>query len=402
MVLPDLPGQSPPSPSPSLHARDQAAPPVPQPASARETPARPEALPPASPVAPPSSAAARPPASPLPPVAATPSPVAAPPEGWAEPIDPARFVALSLEEQVARLDGLADADGATVPHLLRSLLIGAQVDKAVREAALRAATRLGIGDYVPQATQWLHGKDEGLVSAALEYLGMFDAEKIIPMLGTFHASPSLKVRLTAMKVLSAHDPEQAVSLVIALLKSANPRHKSSATACLMSFDFALVREPLVDYLESMRDPGLLETVLSLFKSHPDPDNLFLLFRLSKCFTGEAAAQVQAAIDDGLAQIRDLQLMRPEVLTALVEAFPKRWEESQARKAAPPVYARSRRLAAPVAAGPALAAAPVARPAGATPVVPAPAKDEFDLREAILQGVAVGLGMLGVLWFFFLR
>lgn len=417
MALPDL-ADLPCQPSPSVlaskpappaaaastpRARNQGAPAAPASAPAPEGPASPAALASSGPLSP-SLAAASSLEAPTPPPTPSGMPLS---ENRTAPIDPARFAALPTERQVACLDELAEADGVSVSHLLRSLLIGAQVDKTVREAALRAATRLGIGDFVAQATPWLHGKDEGLVAAALEYLGLFDAEKIIPMLGAFHASPSLKVRLAAMKVLSAHDPEQAVSLVIALLKSANPRHKSSAAACLMSFDFALVREPLVDHLETTRDLGVLETVLTLFKSHPDPDNLFLLFRLSKCFAGEAAAQVQAASEAVQAQIRDLQLMTPDALARLLETFPKRWEETQARKAAPPPYARSRRPGAPVAAAPApnpsaSVSVSAARPPGASPAAPSPAPDDFDLREAILQGVAIGLGMLGVLWFFFLR
>ncbi|NLI76863.1 MAG: HEAT repeat domain-containing protein [Candidatus Riflebacteria bacterium] len=357
----------------------------------------PGGLPPAAPAAPAAPASSAAPTEKIQVAAGTAFPPSAPPSGDPRTFDEHRFFGRPPEDQCRWFDSLQAVEGAPdATTALRAALAGDRADKRVKEAALRAATRLGVGEFIEPARHWVQGTDEGLVTAALDYLGTMAPEKVLPLLGRFQASPHLRIQLAALRVLAAHEPEQAVALATAILKNPNPRLRASAVSALLTFDFPLIREPLTDFLESSRDPGLLESVLLLFKNNPDPENLFLLYRLQRSFAGESAAQVEAVATETTSQIEELQLVQPGQLEALVASFPTRWQEAQARKAAPPVYARKRPV--PGRPGAAPAAAPAFTPAALFPA----GRDPSAYREPVLLGVIIGLVVYGLLWALVLR
>ncbi len=164
-------------------------------------------------------------------------------------------------------------------------------------ALLRAGVRLVVGEFTGLAGKSLRSEDPGLVSAAIEYQGCFDSDNFFPLLGSFLQSKNARIKGSALKVLQQYDHSQALSIVKAMLGSHQEDQREAAFACLMSFDFTLVRPILVEYLLGNPSSREIDHCMCLFQANPDPGNLYELFRLEKKLVHpetEKAAAARAA------------------------------------------------------------------------------------------------------------
>jgi HEAT repeat protein len=207
----------------------------------------------------------------------------------------------------------------------------------VRAAVLRWAARLKIAGFEELASKWLNHSQEIFVVAGLQYLGKTDPEKTYNLIGRFLKSGSPKIRLAVFKILRDFDPMQGVSAIMAMLRASDKRNMAVAISCLMNIDFALVRDQVVEHLETSKAEALVEPVVALFQSNPHPENLFLLYRLEKVFQGPLRERICAVRNQNIALIKDLRLLNQTELNDLLGSLEQKHQSIKSKKIAPPPY-----------------------------------------------------------------
>jgi HEAT repeat protein len=207
----------------------------------------------------------------------------------------------------------------------------------LQAAALRAACRLQIAALLPEARKHVNSSHDVLVIAALEYLATFDPDKVQIVLGRLLKSGQPRIRGAAVRLLYQFDPIQAGSTLLSMLRTTERRNRQAAISSLMSFDFPLIRDQLVDLLETSKDQELLKPTLFLFQSNPHPDNLYQLYRLEKAFPKEWGEHLFAVRNANVDLIRSLRLMDPERLKEEISGLETRYLAQQNRRKRPPAY-----------------------------------------------------------------
>jgi len=247
------------------------------------------------------------------------------------------FFTLSEPDQCRWFAGLDLEEREKSREIFFTVLKNDSFSHKLKAIALRAALRLEMTDFKEFANRWIYHSNESLVAASLEYLAKIDPEKVFPLLGRFQKSPSLRIRIAAMKILWLQDPRQAISSILEFLKSPNPRTRSTAFSAMMSFDFSLIRESVVEILEASKDIEILDPVLLLFQNNPAPENIFLLYRLEKAFSEQISQKIYSVRLENVSLIENLKLMPEAELKALLDSLPQKLAELLSRKASSPSY-----------------------------------------------------------------
>ncbi len=265
------------------------------------------------------------------------SDVTPPPESRA--VSLSDFKSLSPEERVRKFNSWPALEQTDAVPCIENQVHDETVPPVVRAAALRTALRFRITEFAETAVAFCNGTEPTLIRAGMEYLGELDPEKVFPLLGMFMKSSDPQVRTQALSLMSRHDSRQAVSSLMALLRSGEGITDRMAMQCLVRFDFHLLREPLADLM--MRTPArrFLAPVLMLFQANPDPENLFTLFRMEKAFSGKEAEQVKGARERCRELLIRLGRVIPEELEQREKVFEKIVKREEARQAGTlPAYA----------------------------------------------------------------
>jgi len=123
-----------------------------------------------------------------------------------------------------------------------------------------------------------------------------------------------------------------------MLAGGNPQKHSQALACLIHFEFSLVRDLLFRFLLTAHEEPLFETGLCLFRTNPEPENLFLLYRLEKSLPEQFSKQLRAIRLEQENLLRDLGLLHGQTSTDLETRFAKQLLDLQKKeKAAVPAF-----------------------------------------------------------------
>ncbi|MBI3038318.1 HEAT repeat domain-containing protein, partial [bacterium] len=206
---------------------------------------------------------------------------------------------------------------------------------ALKAMALRTAKRLEIPGFSESCERFLKDSNVPLVTAALEYLGRFEPDKIFPILGKFLQAPDPWLKSAALRLIQQYDPSQAISALSAMLLGKNPRHFAPALACTVYFDFSLVRGIISDFLATNPDRNLLESGLCLFQANPDPENLFALFQIEEKLPCESAQSVKLVRRQCEAFLVSAGLLKPGQSEKHQEEFTQRSAQKKAKKSATP-------------------------------------------------------------------
>lgn len=248
----------------------------------------------------------------------------------------ARFdlAGLAPDEAIRQVGSWTAADREAARPALATLLRGRDTPPDLLAAALRTAVRLDLDGFADEAERFLKNQEGKLPSAALEYLGRFDAERASLLLGRFLASSDLRVKTTALGILQRFDAARALSIVEAMLAGSGGTQPAAAISCLVRFDFALVRPRLYSFLSANGRLDLLGQGLALFRANPDPDNLYDLFRLERLVPSEQAAEVRKTRQENERLLLELGLATGESLGLLTAGFERRFAAETARARAP--------------------------------------------------------------------
>jgi HEAT repeat protein len=264
---------------------------------------------------------------------------ATPPDG---PSDgpPARLSdSLPLDEKIRLITLQTDAIPESVKPTLLEVLANPATPPDLRATSLRMAARVGIQEFVEPCKGWLRHENPNLVAGALEYLAQFDAEALTPYLGTFLQSQNLRLRGLAIKILRSLDAGQSLSALKAMLAKASATQAELALACLVHFDFAVIREVLTEFLEKNMQKSLFQAGLVLFLANPEPENLYSLFRLEKALPAEMASEARAARRQQEKQLEKYHRLPEGNKDTRERILEERWlTERKKQQAPPPPYA----------------------------------------------------------------
>jgi len=248
-------------------------------------------------------------------------------------------------EQVRWLAARSLADATLVEPVLQRIFSLSTVQTHVRTTAFRTALRLSMPCFKAAAEQALKQGEDVTAAAALEYLAAFSTDEILPMLGKYLKVPKARLRLAAIKILRATDPLQAISSLFTLLQAPDADERALSMNCLVQFDFPLIRDRLVELLESGRAPELVDSALALFEANPEVESLYPLFHLARHSGGEIAKRA----DLTRSRIVDLLVAAGRITHQAVQGmeagFPARLQLDDARRAAPPPAYAHRALSA---------------------------------------------------------
>jgi len=166
------------------------------------------------------------------------------------------------------------------------------VSSEVRVAALNSLVRRKISGAEVVAEKLVTSTDIAIATAALEYLGETDPERVFPYLGQCLKVPDVRIKSVALGILKNYDFNQAVSSLSAMLKANDPEQQRMALKCMEQFDFALIRELLTGYLEKCDNESLLEAGLCYFAANPAAENAYCLFKIEQAQSGNVARHAQ--------------------------------------------------------------------------------------------------------------
>lgn len=261
---------------------------------------------------------------------------------------PAEAESVSLqgksEEEIIKI--LAAVDKAQAQKLLPelgALVANRNAVNDLRIAALHTLARLKVNGCEEQAEKLVTGNDTALATAALEYLGEIDPERVFPYIGQCLKVPDVRMKSAALGILKNFDFNQAVSSLNAMLGSTDPEQQRMALECMDQFDFALIREKLTEYLEKCPNESLVEAGLCHFAANPAAENVYCLYRIEQAQTGSMAAHARKLRNSCNQSLKDAELspeqQKNQEASCKEDSLRQKWQEDQERKKrSKPAYA----------------------------------------------------------------
>ncbi|MBU1108446.1 MAG: hypothetical protein KKB51_17355 [Candidatus Riflebacteria bacterium] len=213
------------------------------------------------------------------------------------------FCELSVDEQIRYVTLIDDPEKTDAAEVLLKIMQNIMTEPDLSATAFRSALRMGRSDFVEVARTALSSDNPNLQSAALEYMAEFATDELFIKLGQYLKSLDLRVKRTALRVLKKQDQDQAVSSLKAMLSQNDMQQYHSAIACMIHFPFSSVRPLLLEFLQNFQSPDLLSAGLCLFQANPDPESLYLLFRLQQQIEYDGKTLVGEVLDSVAESLR---------------------------------------------------------------------------------------------------
>jgi HEAT repeat protein len=248
----------------------------------------------------------------------------------------------SKEEIVSTLTALTRKEAVGLMTDIINLLNDRNSDNAVRAAVLDSLARLKLRGCEDFAEKLVTGNNIPVATAALEYLGAVEPERVFPYLGQCLKVPDIRMKSAALGILKNFDFNQAVSSLNAMLKSNDPAQQKMAIECMDQFDFSLIREDLTRYLEKCDHEELLEAGLCHYAANAAVENIYALYRIEQSQADlNFANHVKKVRKNCVATLKKSEIEIDEsVAKNFSEEFlEQKWQnDQQEKKKARPAYA----------------------------------------------------------------
>ncbi len=246
----------------------------------------------------------------------------------------AMFSATTGADLAERLTTWPLADAQAALPLVASVI--GDAEHPLRVVALRTAARLRLGELADTIKPLMNHNDDQLATAALEFIGVVDSELAIQTIYTHLKSRNPRLRTSAMRLLVRLDPVRALDALQKWAASPDNQLQDQALAAMPDFDFPSVRPLLVEILGRMRGGDRFRRAVTLFRAHPDRDNLDALWRLEQRFPTEATLLREIRRQNTEELVARGSLAENEV-PQLEAAFARQLEAEQRREASPSPY-----------------------------------------------------------------
>ncbi len=236
----------------------------------------------------------------------------------------------------------AGSAAAVVPEL-EKIIVAKETDVEVKTAAFHSLSRLRAKGLEEMASRLIGNQNVVLATAAVEYLGEVDPDRIFPFLGQCLKVPDVHMKSAALGILKNFDFNQAVSSLSAMLRSSDPEQQKMAIQCMEQFDFVLIREQLTDYLCRCDRENLAEAGLCHFAANPSPDNVYSLYKIEKAHEGRIAEQARQLRESCRSADREEPAAESQPggdsTPVAEESLQERWQaEQEKKKSRKPAYA----------------------------------------------------------------
>ncbi|MBU1108452.1 MAG: hypothetical protein KKB51_17385 [Candidatus Riflebacteria bacterium] len=211
----------------------------------------------------------------------------------------------------------------------------------VGAAFLKMALSLNLDNYIEFARTSLNLANENIQVSSIAYLLKFDSDYLATQLGKFLSRSSLKIKMSALGALQKIDKEQALSTLKAMLFQKDLTAQKAALACMIYFDFAVVRPVLSEFLEANRNSEIWHSALILLQANVEIENLYCLFKLRNKASAENLSLVLAAEKELCERLLQEKLIAAGNVEALYNQFKLRAEKENISDKNPPAYALKR-------------------------------------------------------------
>jgi DNA-binding MarR family transcriptional regulator len=206
-------------------------------------------------------------------------------------------------------------------------------------AALRTAIRLRLDGFAASCERFLASSDPNLLAAIIEYIGVFASGSFFEQVGKHLHSGNPRVKAAAVRQLKKINTSQALSMLKGMLMSGKKPMQSQAISSFIFFDFALVRDILIGFFETVNQPPLIESGLCLFQANPERGNLLPLYRLEKSRPAPLDRLFRVVRQETLRALISLGQLTAEQAESQEAALEKQWLREQEKKQQPaPAYA----------------------------------------------------------------
>lgn len=254
------------------------------------------------------------------------------------------FGEMSNEEKIRLISSLKpEQTTESLPHLQR-VMNSPDSSPDLIAATIRTSLRLEIASMKADIKTCLKHKDDGVVAAALEYLGQVDPEEVLGRIGYFLQMKNQRIKGSAIRVLKGADPLRAVASIETLLGDKSPKQHELALACMFYFDFSMVRNALEKFLrrndafshgqaEEFRNMGF-----SLFQANPDQENLYSLFVLEQTLSPAGAELARSTHAQNVGVLVELGILPAGEEMTRQKAWESRWKhECEKAREKPAAY-----------------------------------------------------------------
>jgi hypothetical protein len=247
-----------------------------------------------------------------------------------KPVQKVPYDKLSLREKCRLLATFTSSQAKRALETIQRVQAG-ETDADLLATALRVAFRLDFPHFKEFARKQLNKGQLNLVAAAMEYLGKYDPEWILPHIGKHLHSNNVRLRSISVKALANHDPTQALNMVKTLLYSPTTTNKRMGMACLVYFEFPLIRDMLFRFIENHPQSEMAEAGVLLFRSNPDQENLYLLYQLERNFPEKLGIPAHIARQSNLEILQSMGLIGEKLtMQDLDDALAKRYLQESTR------------------------------------------------------------------------
>ncbi|MBF0408540.1 MAG: HEAT repeat domain-containing protein [Candidatus Riflebacteria bacterium] len=238
------------------------------------------------------------------------------------------FEKMAPDECIRFLARFEQADLIQRPSFLSDLWKNRYISNDLRATLLRTAARLMVSLPLNDVESITNRDDINLVAAALEYLGAIEPSRVFPRLENFLQSPQIRLKVAALRILKRLDITRAIASLKALLESPNPEKNRTALACLIYFDFAMIRSMVADFISSGPSERLFESAICLFDANPDPDNLHVLFSIEQSLDKKRQDEIRELRRRQSEQLLNAGVITKEILLLRENEFTRRWNASR--------------------------------------------------------------------------
>ncbi|MDD3000948.1 MAG: HEAT repeat domain-containing protein [Candidatus Riflebacteria bacterium] len=188
----------------------------------------------------------------------------------------------SIEEKVA-VNSSKDLIG---------VILAKETSYDVKIAVLNVMTKFNIRGFEDRALKQISNPNVPFATAAVEYLGKTDPERIFPYLGQCLKVADVQMKSAALGIMKNFDFNQALSFLNAMLYSTDPKQQHMALQCMDQFDFSLIRDRLTEYLCRCTTENLAEAGLCHFAANPSSENVYALYKIEQAHEGKIAEQAK--------------------------------------------------------------------------------------------------------------
>ncbi len=255
---------------------------------------------------------------------------------------------LAEDAQIKGLSIWPESETGALEPFLKKLIGSAGGTARLQAMAIRTAARLRIGSFLESARALVGRGEERLRIASLEYIVRFDPKSGQRLAETFAHSPQPWMRAKGIEMLQSQNLSLSVDHLAFLLRSGDRKARNGGFLTLLRFPFHTIRDILTEFLASPRGDSCLKAGTLLFEAHPDPENLFCLFRIERSLEKRGAVGNAEAIREARIRLEGFLRGTGRLAEKTSGDLESDWENrvhalENARDAPPKPYTFSRKL-----------------------------------------------------------